>query len=391
MYVRTATVNAKEYLSSKFDESQGLKGQSLEAIIHGIMCDTFVLNIETILKSLMEVKDIPSLLTKGVTNGNNTTFNGPARQKRYAQVKEIVQDITSEYFKEKGQILELGAGFPCHNSQSLLTSMFPEGLQKDITATDLNPNASKKAQEGGYTRYRKMDALQIELPASSMTYVISCCFMDVLTKANLEKVLLEVKRVIKDQGTVVHFSDLDPYVNTLFHECITATRLPVPLTDGERENILGVQWIEQEVYEKQLRKKLKEEKCDLGVQFLDWVCKLSPIQREMMLNQLYSLELCAEISAWFQQIVPEAFRQTLWRSTFFENTLRETVTHAGFEIVKMEYRTREVLTPNQADKIKQTGGNVNNSLGKEITIDESLEKDTLKTLTKVHVLVAKKI
>ena len=294
------------------------------------------------------------------------------RKQFYTLVQKVVHKVAAKYFDEKKDvhILELGAGFPGHNAQSYLTSLFPPALQPAILSTDEDPKALKAAKDQNFKRFRQLDAAKLSnmFPKGSFEKVIASCFLDTLTKNDLKKVLVQIRDALKDGGAFVHFSDIAPYMNIFVNHNVNPKTMAFPLTD-QHAKIIGLQMIDQDVYNNVLRKELVKKASNIEIQFLDWYRGLDNIEREYMLSFIWEFGVSQQISDWIKNIIPQDKIKIVSRHQFFQDHVKEGLKDSGLDVVEMDYAVEEECTADAGEKIKNLGGNlvVYNHAGKEVS------------------------
>ncbi len=134
---------------------------------------------------------------------------------------EVVRQTFAKYVPPKGRILEVGSGL------GELVRLAPE-YKTQIQQTEQSP----KIVEGNKVIDPESNvriANVYELPFEDGSFDIVTGFSSFDTFADLGKALREVRRVLRPDGNLIHFLDLQGSANTLFHEFSTQEVIPFPL------------------------------------------------------------------------------------------------------------------------------------------------------------------
>lgn len=122
----------------------------------------------------------------------------------FSQQKKIIKETFD--FKSEKKILDLGCG----------TGEFAGLLNKmDYCGIDLSTRYVKYAAKNNAGDFKVMDAAKLEFPDHSFDYILIMAILHHLADDKMNKVLLEVKRVLKPEGKILVMEDakIEKYEN----------------------------------------------------------------------------------------------------------------------------------------------------------------------------------
>lgn len=146
---------------------------------------------------------------------------------------EVVRETFAKYVQPNSKILEIGSGL------GELVRLVPD-YKPQIQQTEQNP----KIAEGNKVIDPESNvrvANVYELPFEDGSFNTVTGFSSFDTFADLGKALREVRRVLRPNGNLIHFLDLQGSANTIFHEFSTTKVIPFPLyeIDAKDNRISG--------------------------------------------------------------------------------------------------------------------------------------------------------
>ena len=208
---------------------------------------SFIISYRDRLREFTSIEEVSNFDGKKLQYMNN--FNYLRRdwvwskdgEKELTIIREQVNKYVKKYSMDNGSSLFLGAGtarlawdfkgifnevYAVDNSFTMV-NMFHDLLKEDLTFYEVNTKNVKKSSdftkrltasikspnkeiEKGNINYFVGDALNLALPDNSVSVVFSIYFTDVLP---LNKLIKEIKRVLKPGGVLIHFGPLEYHFN----------------------------------------------------------------------------------------------------------------------------------------------------------------------------------
>lgn len=303
-------------------------------------------------------------------------------------IRQVIFHINALHFRGADRILELGAGKPEKNGRSFLSNLFPEETGRRIISTDVNPTIVAEAQSLN-KNYRRVDASNISstFPGPCFDKIIAASVLDTLTPVELTKTLAEAKKALVDGGLLIQFSYMMPFLNTIVSAHISEDTLIFPHTH-EGHPLVGLQIIDKKTYFNQIRPQIINKVSAPEIEFLDWYAKLNLHEKEYIFQHFIGKGQTVAFSEWIKLIIPREYVRIVNNNIFFEKRIRNAVRSCGLELIDMG-----IVTEQQCDQTGVKGDNlfINNFGHEESYHCYVLAPGMLMTVSKVHVLIAKKI
>jgi hypothetical protein len=258
-----------------------------------------IVDIQKLYKSIKEkgkeIYDIHSTYTAYILANRTLSRYGQftlskIRRTFNKSIADALQAVSNLGCFNASSILEIGSGPLMENSSgSFLTSHLPASICSKITHSDCNyATVCGAIFDKKNVNYIHFDVLQAaELPKSKYDVIIECAVFDMFPLKNLMECLLNIKKVLNDNGKIVHICDIQPSLNAFISTYVHKDLVLFPLLDRQG-CFIGLHILDLKSYNQIQRSNLKGVMKKDEFNFLEWYIELPATLREMLLIHIAS-------------------------------------------------------------------------------------------------------
>jgi SAM-dependent methyltransferase len=291
---------------------------------------------------------------------------------RETQAK-IIDKVLQQYEILSGPIAEIGSG------AGHLYSLLPDQVKTNVVGIEGTPSfADIQKQKFPESQVVVGNAYTLPLADSSVRTVLSYSVYD--TFQNLNRAILETKRVLQLGGKFIHFLDLEPNYGMIVKD-IPVDQIPFPR--HENGSMIGIVLVPRSDYETKIRPKLDPRK----ILMFDLYAK-DPVNILGILEVRHAWEILADLALTVAQAQGITKVEMPIIKEMFKKKLEEELQKNGFKIIADTDMTETMeLTPNLSHKKLQRFNNFEGDVGRfwwtynpAITPGKVREKSTLQVV-----------
>ena len=287
--------------------------------------------------------------------------------------KDLVSDVFQSNVSENGPIVELGSGI------GELERLIPEKFRKRLVGLERAEIFSHTHKE--HNKDAKLvvgDIEQLPVRDDSTENVVSFAVFDTLR--DLDKAMLEVKRMLKNKGRFTHIIDLQPNAHIIMDN-LPESVIPFPNMEGGA--IQGFRMVKLEDYEK-IKNTIDPLRRPIFDLYVD-----NPMYTYAYLeqnNQRISYDIAKTVKDWGLNAGTIAYAQA------FGDSMESAIRNNGLKIINNKVVTKEkIIERNEAHNKFPQYNCFENDVGSIFKRYESgIPEGKVRVISKMHVFVAEK-
>ncbi|GEM_PF-5815933 len=301
---------------------------------------------------------------------------------------EVVRQTFAKYVPQNGRILEVGSGL------GELVRLAPE-YKLQIQQTEQSPKIVEGNKATDSTSNVRV-ANVYELPFEDNSFDVVTGYSSFDAFADLGKALREVKRVLRPNGNLIHFLDLQGSANTLFHKFSAQKVIPFPLYEfderDKRTHGRGLQLVDKEDIDK-LRRFFVSKHQGIAKWFDQYV-KNSEFMFCTAYNHPEYRRVLRMASDWLKESGIDT--QKVGFNEYFRDNIESSLVEEGYTIIESGNKQGAVI-------VKRNGRHSNfpevnlfhNEVGEDIsrydpTLARELGLDEVKVISELYTTIARK-
>lgn len=301
---------------------------------------------------------------------------------------DAVRQVFGRHLSSGDEVIEIGSGLgelikivPEYKGQIQQTEQSQRVVEGNRT---LNPDSNVRV------------ANVYELPFEDGSFDVATGYSSFDTLSNLGKALKEVGRVLRPNGRLIHFLDLQGSANTLFHDYSSQDVIPFPLFELDaRDNLMhgvGLQLIQKEDIPK-LRNSFISKHSGLAEWFNAYVEK-----PEFMFVTAYNDPKYKPVLRMASDITKESEvdSERVEFNEYFKNNLEKNLVQEGYEIIESKDIEGVAIVQRNGRHSQNSKVNVfHNDVGNDRSRYDSklateLKPEEVKVISTLYTTVAKK-
>lgn len=254
----------------------------------------------------------------------------------------LMSEDCERNMKSSHRILEVGAGaIDPKSGTSHLTSHFPKKFEEKVLYSDGNP--LYKATQGA-VRYEcaELTKLSEVFGKETFEHIVSCSVFDVIKWTELENVFKQAYQVLKPNGKLYIYSNIQPLLNMLIsYYGVDQNNIVFPLL-GRDFFVEGLQILKKDYLSQWLSIPENKHEYPEEVKFLQAYLELNPLEREIFIINVGE----SNIKYAFSEIIKHLFRnelQHVLNQEFYLENMRQNLLKAGFRINSFGLRSTESI------------------------------------------------